>query len=857
MRFWPLIQARLALLWERLAPVLWPAALLIGAFSVVSVFGLWDQIGDPWRALVYAGVVGLAGWLGWRQWRQTQWPDDEEAARRVEEDSGIPARPHEALIDKPADTSGEAAEVWAAHQHRMAERLKGARARRPFAAWARIDGWGLRGLIGVLLVSGWVLAGDLAWQRLSDSFGFAPVYSGVETAQVDVWLNPPEYTRMAPVFFQDGQTSASVPAGSELVIRTAGVRRAPNVRNGRERAENRSIGDGVWQSHLVIESDAVVTLRAGRERAAYRIEAVADTPPDVRITAAPEATVEGELILIFEVEDDYGADEFRVEFRPEDDGEADWSVIEIDGADLSQGEDGYRASVSTAQNALAGSRVDLRVAATDGGGNTGTSPEISLTLPERVFLDPLARAVSEQRRIVLASPRDYAPLPQREPLLQEDVAALPPFQGEEPERRIERAPEDLQFVATALDAITDAPEFYFEDPIVYLGLRHELHRLRRAREFEEIGPLEANLWQIALRAELGSLADAERALRAAERALMEALARGADETELAPLFEAYEQAMENYLAALAREAAEEGRVAEGQGGGGQQMMTDELQALLDALRDAAELGDTADAREALQTLGEILRNMEMTLQAGQGQGEGNDEISEAMREALEELGDVIGEQRQLQEDTFDQAEGGQSGENQGQNQGAQQGQPQAGQPGEQQGWQSGQSDGQAGQPGSQSGGTDALAEQQGQLADRLSGLAQALPGESGESFGDAAEAMRRAQEALEGGDAEGALQDQDAALQALREGAEELAQGLLERTQAAQQAGQDGQNDPLGRPEESGGGAADGGGVDIPDEAERLRAREILEELRERAAERGLDQDELDYIERLLDRFGS
>ena len=59
--------------------------------------------------------------------------------------------------------------------------------------------------------------------------------------------------------------------------------------------------------------------------------------------------------------------------------------------------------------------------------------------------------------------------------------------------------------------------------------------------------------------------------------------------------------------------------------------------------------------------------------------------------------------------------------------------------------------------------------------------------------------------------------------------------------------------DPLGRPAE--GSFADGQGVEIPDELSRARAREILEELRRRAAEAGREQDELDYIERLLDRF--
>ncbi len=832
MKFWPLIQARFALLWERLAPVLWPGVLLIGLYASLSIFGLWDRLGDPWRALTYAGAVGLSIWFGWQGWRNIDWPDDEEAARRVEADSGISARPHEALSDRPADTSAEAQAVWQAHQRRMSERLKGARARRPHAAWAQTDSLGLRGAVIVLIAAGWMVSGDLAKGRLFESFGFAPVYRGVETAQVDAWLNPPAYTGLAPVFFQNGETGAASPEGSELVIRTAGVRRAPDVRHGPERAENRWIGDGVWQSHLVITADAVVTLRAGRERAVYRIDVTADTAPDVNIIAAPSANVAGELTLEFTVEDDYGATGFLVEFRPENDAAAPWSAIEIAPGDLTRGDDGYRATVLTAQHVLAGSRVDLRVAAQDGGGNTGRSPEVSLTLPERVFLDPLARAVSEQRRIVIGSSREYAPLPERAPMFMQDLQALPPFQSEEPERRIERAPEALQSVALALDAITDAPEYFFEDPIVYLGLRRELHSLRRARAFDETGPIEANLWQIALRAELGSLADAERALRAAERALMEALARGADETELAPLFEAYQQAMDNYMAALAREAAEEGRVA---AGGGPQMNTDDLQALLDALRDAAELGDTANAREALQALGELLRNMELTLQQGQGNGEQTDEISQAMRDALEELGDVIGEQRQLQDETFEQAEAGPQGQSQGQ----------AGVPG-------GDSQG---QPSGQ--GTQALADSQGMLADRLESLAQALPGESGESFGDAAEAMRRAEEALEDGDAQSAVGQQEQALQALRDGAERLAQGLLERAQESAQAGAEGEEtDPLGRPRDS-GGFSNGSGVDIPDQAERLRAREILEELRERAAEQGLDQDELDYIERLLDRFGS
>ena len=115
--------------------------------------------------------------------------------------------------------------------------------------------------------------------------------------------------------------------------------------------------------------------------------------------------------------------------------------------------------------------------------------------------------------------------------------------------------------------------------------------------------------------------------------------------------------------------------------------------------------------------------------------------------------------------------------------------------------------------------------------------------------------MRAAADALGEGDAAAALEAQDDALADLRAGAEQLAEELLERMQDAQgEAGEGEQErDPLGRPSE--GAFADGSGVEVPEEMSRARARSILEELRRRAAEAGRPQDELDYIERLLDRF--
>jgi hypothetical protein len=848
MRRTSLIAAWFALTWERAVPLLWPALTWLASFAVLALLGVWEDVGDPWRA-IYAVLTLLgAAWLIRRALTSFVPADSESIARRVEEDSGISARPHEALIDTPPTNDPVALNVWREHQKRMAARLKSARARRPKAAWAQIDRWAIRGSLTVMLCLSWFIAGPTAQDRLGEAFSLSPIIAGGESVTLDTWIDPPAYTGRAPVFLAEGENSIEVPAGSTFVARIAGSRRAPRLSRrdsaGTERAEPTSIGDSVWEARLVVPEDANLRLQAGAVRDTWTVSTIPDIVPVVRILAVPTATAIGELDLQFSVVDDYGAVRYALELRPEDDADAAWQEIEITPAGFADldSDNGVRTLLETAQHPLAGSRVTIHVIAEDAAGQIGRSPEMGVTLPQRIFLDGLARSVAEQRRNVLSVQTEYEPLVDRPVILAGDVQPGPAYFSDEPARRIERAPATLQNVARALDAITDAPAYFFEDPVVYLGLRESLHRLQRSRDLEALGALEADLWQIALRAELGSLADAEAALRAAERALMEALARGADETELAALFEAFQMAMDNYMAALAREAAEDGRFAEG---AGSPMDQAGVQELLDALRDAAELGNTADARQALAALGELLRNMQMQLtQDGEG-GDQSDPVAEAIARALEELGDVIGEQRELQDQTF-----GLSQEQEGA------GQPQSagGQSGEQSAQQGGEmpqtlAENQGGASRSQQ-----LAEMQADLADQLRQSQSALPGGGEDSLGQAAEAMQQSEDALMEGDAQAALDAQERALADLRAGAEELARELLERMEDGQgEFGETQEEDPLGRPSE--GAFADGSGVEVPEEMSRARARDILEELRRRAAEAGRPQDELDYIERLLDRF--
>ncbi len=865
----PVRLAWAALLWERVAPVLAGPLLALGVFLVLALFGVFERTGDPVRALALAAML-IAAFVSLRvSWPRFTAPTLREAERRVEADSAISGRPYEALRDAPA--SGDAG-LWAAHRARMAARLGSAHARRPKAAWARFDAYGARVSLVVVLGAGVFLAGDLAPLRLADAFAPRALSGGGVQASVEFWVEPPEYTGQPVIYLRD-RRSVEAPEGSLIAARVTGLDRDPAVAGAP--AEIETLSRDVRQITFAPTEAGEIVIRSGALRERLAVTLLADTPPRVRLAAEPEGDAQGRLILEFTAEDDYALEQFVFEYAaapadplaafPDDFTARTLSPGEVSAPD---GDDLRTATIDVARSPLAGERVLIRMAALDGAGQRGASGPMAITLPERVFLDPLAKGVAdERRRFVMAGGEAYAPMPEGP-----SSAVTGGFMGDEPERRIERAPARVQRLALALDAFSDAPPVYFDDPLVWMGLRAALNETRRAREIEALSHLDEDLWQIALRAELGSLADAEAALRAAERAMQDALARGADAMELSALMDAYEQAVSRYMQLLMREAAEAGRMAEGGGMGG--MTADSLQALIDALREAAELGDAEGSRRALAQLQELLENMQITLsQGGQG-GEGEEgEIAEALREALEELGETIGEQRSVMEDTFNQeGPGAQQGEGQ-----SGEGQPGEGQPGQSgEGQQPGQGEpsapGASGQPGGQAGadqpgegaapGGDGgetgggLSERQRALAEGLDGLAgQMESGEAGEAgraaLDDAREAMQEAQRALEAGDGEAALSAQDEALAALREAAREAS----ERYEEARSGGQRGQTDPLGR--EGGGSGAGGPGAEtgVPDALERQRAREILEELRRRAAERGRAQDELDYIDRLLERF--
>jgi hypothetical protein len=152
-----------------------------------------------------------------------------------------------------------------------------------------------------------------------------------------------------------------------------------------------------------------------------------------------------------------------------------------------------------------------------------------------------------------------------------------------------------------------------------------------------------------------------------------------------------------------------------------------------------------------------------------------------------------------------------------------------------------------------------LEEQQG----RLLGTGTEAGDEAQRQLDRAGRAMEEAEGLLEEGDIAGALDAQSEALEALREGMTELGRALAQE-QTGQEPGQ-GQaegnmapdrplQDPLGRQAGNSGSFGSEEAMGERQEASR-RARELLDELRQRSAEQDRPAVELEYLRRLLDQF--
>lgn len=882
-------RAQASLYWERYAPVFaWAAAFII-IFLIGSFGGVWERIGDPWRLIALLAALAFLVKATLKA-RAVKPPNRSEARRRVETDSNIKHRPLDVLEDKPAISEA----AWPAHYKNAFDAAENLRPSKWRHALKPIDPYFLRFALPCALGLAMMVGFGDNYERLRRSL--TPSWqSPINPSNVtyEAWVDPPEYTGRPPLYFKDKQT-IDVPAGSELVARISGVKDAPRLKLGRKYLKLKRLGPRSFEARAILEEKTTARWRVGTKEKKWALNVLPDTAPYVVFEELPKADKRDRLAFTYSFEDDYGVEKLELKMRlltdePDEASKSSTLVIPLSSGSIKRAEEAD-AALDLTKHEWAGRKVAGVLVVIDGMGQSDESQESFFTIPDKIFVEPLAKAIIEQRNLVIAGSGDYAPEPDNY-----DYRNAPYFDTYQPEFRMDRAPAQIQRAAILIDALTDKPAGIFSDPAIFMGLKNVHGRLRYGRKASDLRGIPEDLWRIAIRAEFGVLGTALEEMREAKEALQDGMARRAPQREIDTLFDRYDQAVERYMEELRRKALEEGNIADAEGGGEQGgRNADEIEELLKAIEEANRIGDTEGARKALARLAELLENMEMQLTRGGSGGDGEGmpgEMSEEMKKSLEELADLLGEQRELQDETRQaeneaqqegqQSDGGEEGENGNQDSGEQPG--------------GGQNDGSSKGQARQGEGTlspGELAERQSALQEALNALEGALP-EEGESNGsapgdedsedgqggggkedpnsdnrggggeeqqnaaealaEAGEAMRESQERLQSGDLAGANDAQADAIRSLRRAGEAMAESGRQQGEGESGSETAENEDPLGR--NNLGGNADESEADIDTRDDATKTRELREELRRRAAEQERDKAEREYLERLLKRF--
>ena len=798
--------ARGALLWETLWPVCWPALAVLALFLVLVLFDLLPLLpGLVHAAILLAFGAGFLLALG-VAFRDIVLPDATAARRRVERASGLLHRPLQALVDRPSmPLDPQAIQLWDAHQLRVRALVRRLRVGTPVAGLATRDPWGLRAVLALLLLIGAVDAGDDWRDRLIRAVtpGVAGDTSAI-AASLDIWVTPPDYTGLPPQFLRrENRQTIAVPIGTTLLAQVHGGGSVPRLSIDRRTHEFAMTDKQDFQAQATLTAGKRIEVsQGGIVLGGWPIRIIPDRPPAVAFAKPPEATVRQALRIDYRASDDYGVERVKAVIRRPGDKSGDKIELELPlpGLHLKQAESTSYHDLTPAL--WAGLPVEIRLVASDALGQTGESTPAHMKLPERAFANPVARAVIEQRKELAASPSSRLP------------------------------------VAEILGDLRSRPQLYHDDTVVFLALRVAQERLRLHDDAAAIAQIEQLLWDTALRIEDGQASLAENELRRLQRQLQDALAKNAPDQEIERLMSELKQALDRYLQALAANMARHPEQNQQPTDPSQQMLTSrDLEHMLDRAAELAKNGARDQARELLSQLQNMLENLRLARP-----GQSPQESSEA-QQMMRGMRQLMQRQQQLLDRSFRAL------------QRAERGQTTA--PGDQNGIQSNGAGDMSGAAQQQEDLRHTLGEMMRRMGDGL--------GEIPDPLGRAERAMRDAAQALRGSRPGAAIGPQTDALDQLQQAQREFARQMQQRLGAAWgeptdrgtgtgQPRDGGDRDPLGRPMAN-GGAYDQGDVKIPDLDMMQRSRQILDELRRRAGERDRPQIELDYIDRLLQRF--
>jgi uncharacterized protein (TIGR02302 family) len=440
-------------------------------------------------------------------------------------------------------------------------------------------------------------------------------------ASVDAWIDPPPYTGLPLTSLHVGDSGViMVPQGSVLNLRVHGAPRRPGLAAGSNAAPRFAGEDGEYSSNVILSTHARVRVQVGGHAIGkWNIRAMPDTVPVIALTATPTRTEQLATKFAFKGSDDYGIANIHAVLTPHS-RHGKPLRVDLPLAGTAEKSVNQTSFVDLTGHPYAGLVVDAHLEARDAIGQTGVSRTVTFRLPARVFTDPLARALIEERQMLATS---------------DDAAG----------RRI---------VVLTLDALSIDPErFYDGKNDIYLAVRNASYGVKNAKKDVDIERVEKLLWDTALKLERGGLLSAAEELRKLQMLLTAAMASGAPQEVIDELLKKYNEAMQRYLQAMAANPPPANQPPLSPDA--KELGMNDVQTLMQMIQKLSQAGDREKAAQLLAMLQSMLENMRMS-QGGSGSGQQSAQDKQR-NEQLQKFGGLMSNQRSLLDKTFRQQQG--------------------------------------------------------------------------------------------------------------------------------------------------------------------------------------------------------
>jgi len=809
---------------ERLIQAFWPSMTVLLTAISLMIWQAHAVLPPPYDLGLYGGLAAWFLWFFIKGLLHFKPATRDQAILRL--DANATGNPVIALVDRQVSGADDEAskELWQLHQQRMAQVAELVEVPAPHVRLAKRDPWAIRLVVllffGSAIFFGRANSGQSMLETLQD---LASGTTGVEVSY-EAWAEPPVYTGLPTLYLNKikQDIALDLPQGTRLILRSYGAKSLTVESDVATLTDDQK----VLNKEAVIKiskSGALVLKKGYRTVAGWNITMIPDTPPTVALTGDISHSIQGSVQIPYAAKDDYGIIGGKVEITldmakldrrhglalaPENTKPISFDLALPFNADPKDFKE--TAIKDLAEHPWAGLPVKISLSVEDAAGHVAYAKPVFMPMPGKRFFDPLAAAIAEQRRDLLWNRRN------------------------------------IKRVDMILKALTYLPEQGFTNARAYLMVRSVIARIgyTPTRPIADAvqKDMAQTLWHAALLIEDGDLSDAAARLKRAQDRLSEAMRNGATKDEIAQLMDELRKATDAYMRQLAENAKP--RDAKANNGNTRQITRDMLQKMMDQIQQLMEQGRMAEAQALLDQLHRMMQNMQVT------QGGGKD--GKRGQQGQQGLQDTLRQQQDLADENFQQMQREFS-----KNQGAHPKTPQGT-----------QKDGSDQGDNQQSGNQNDLAKRQEALRQLMGQQLQQLSpddsakGQAGrEALRDAERQMGAARDNLKQGRGAEALNNQADAVDALRKGLRKLNEANRragrgqnrDGKQNGETAGPDGK-DPLGRSAKDRGRAVTNEKL-LQSDMQLRRSKEILKEIRRRSGERTRPQLELDYLDRLLQRF--